>query len=529
MASRPNERDADELEDAGRPPGARGAPAKPRSGPAKRSSARPIAATGADARLERADDPADERQAQAAVVVGERAEGEQDVAQLAAAVERTRAGRGRSRGGGAGARSPRPRGQPRSASSVMRASQPNPAAGGKHAPCAAGGDSARWPESGSRRSRPVPRRSSSPRGPLDDPEARRPASRRRRRSRGRPRSRRAAARSPTRSASQRRRRPGGASRSASASACPLPRRGSRQDPRARPPPPRARCRRASRRRRRSPPRPGTARAARRPSRRSVPPRRGRRRGSSAGSATRDGGGDLREDAVAGGLLRGRTGRAGAAEQEGEREPARLGVDVVDGRELLLGERRRPPMARGLGHLDADGGDAVEAEPGVEAGEEAGGRAGLRLRTCGRRRRRRRAARRCRTAPRPGLAEQRFQSGLFPPATQVVAEPPAELADPPLRRERRRAPGGRRAPAGASAGRSAASAPACGGARRPPASSSVCSTRSDRRRRAGEDEPMPAKPPPSAPGRRPGRSLAPLRREVGPRRRVEPVFRSRSAR
>ena len=76
----PDERDADELEHAGRRGRRGGAPAKPRSGPAKRSSASPIAATGGDARLERADDPADERQPQPAVVRRLRAEREQDVA-----------------------------------------------------------------------------------------------------------------------------------------------------------------------------------------------------------------------------------------------------------------------------------------------------------------------------------------------------------------------------------------------------------------------------------------------------------------
>ena len=67
-------------------PPARRCARNPRSSPAQRSSARPIAPP-AGAPAGAADDPAHERQPQTAVVARLRAEREQDVAQLTAAVD----------------------------------------------------------------------------------------------------------------------------------------------------------------------------------------------------------------------------------------------------------------------------------------------------------------------------------------------------------------------------------------------------------------------------------------------------------
>ena len=303
-----DERDADELEHAGRPAGAEVRRRSRAPGPAKRSSARPIAATGGDARLERADDPADERQAQAAVVrrrAGRTRAGRRGAGGRGA---RTRAGRVRSRRWRSGSSTSSTVEPGASASSVIRASQPKPAAIGKHAR-ARRGDSARWPESGSRSSRPVAEPEELARGALDDARSRRPAARRTRRRRGRRRSRAAAAGRRARSASQRSRRPGRAARSASVSAWPLPRRGSR---RTRAPAASAAAAVASRE-----PSSATITSASGNASRSAatgradpaPPRRGRRRGSSDGSATGGGRRDRRQDAVVARSSSRRTARA----------------------------------------------------------------------------------------------------------------------------------------------------------------------------------------------------------------------------
>ena len=108
--------------------GGRGSRAPRRSrGRRRRRSQRPAAGSAARPRQ-----PADERQPQPAVVAPLRAEGEQDVAQLAAAVEEAAAGRAPWRGARARARarrSPSPRVARRPPSS--RVSQPKPAASGK--------------------------------------------------------------------------------------------------------------------------------------------------------------------------------------------------------------------------------------------------------------------------------------------------------------------------------------------------------------------------------------------------------------
>src|SRR6185437_15024185 len=108
----------------------------------------------------------------------------------------------------------------------MRTSQPKPAATGKQARRAAG-DSARWPERGSRASKPArtsirarARRLASPKPPPS-----RVANAATLRS---PPPSRSGASSPERSASQRSRAPGGAARSAADRAWPFPRRGSRK-------------------------------------------------------------------------------------------------------------------------------------------------------------------------------------------------------------------------------------------------------------------------------------------------------------
>ena len=105
---------------------------KPRSSPLQRSSATPIAATGSSVGLRDGDEPADERQPQPAVVASLRAEGEHDVAQLPAAVEEAAQVARRSARCSSGSSCSAPRGPRSPRSTVIPASQPNPAASGKH-------------------------------------------------------------------------------------------------------------------------------------------------------------------------------------------------------------------------------------------------------------------------------------------------------------------------------------------------------------------------------------------------------------
>src|SRR5581483_2346217 len=82
-----------------------------------------------------------------------------------------------------------------------------------------------------------------------------------------------------------------------------------------------------------------------------------------GSATAGGGGDLRQHAVPGGLLHAVLAGRCAGEEQGEREPAGLRVEVVDRREVLL--RERVDRARpGPGHLHPHRRDAGGGEPRV---------------------------------------------------------------------------------------------------------------------------------------------------------------------
>ena len=253
-----------------------------------------------------------------------RAEGEDDVAELAAAVHEAAQGRARSPGARAGARPRRSRAPRSRRRRSSRDSQPNPAASGKTA-SRAFGVSRRWPESGSRAVKPdassISRRAASFAIPKPPPCLRAKAATVRSAS---PSS--SGVRSPRRSASQSRSAPGGAARSASVSACPLPRRGRRSTQRARPPPRRRRSRRGSRRRRRSPPRPGTAAAALRRSSRSAPPRRARRRGSS-------------------GVLSHRSARAAARSAAGSRLRPCRGRRSRPGRRRRAGARARAGRAR----------------------------------------------------------------------------------------------------------------------------------------------------------------------------------------
>ena len=114
----------------------------------------------------------------------------------------------------------------RAASIVMRTSQPNPAATGKQARRAAG-DSARWPDRGSRTSKPartsIRARATRFARPKPPPSLFANAATLRS-----PPPSRSGASSPERSASQRSSAPGGAARSAADSAWPFPRRGSRK-------------------------------------------------------------------------------------------------------------------------------------------------------------------------------------------------------------------------------------------------------------------------------------------------------------
>ena len=113
--------------------------------------------------------------------------------------------------------------------------------------------------------------------------------------------------------------------------------------------------------------------------RSAPPRRARRRGWTAASLSQRGiGGSTPSRAV---FLTPYWPPLGAGEQQGEREAARLGVEVVDGGELLLRERLDRGRLRSR-HLGAHRRDAWGAEPCVEPGEEAGGHPALRERCSG---------------------------------------------------------------------------------------------------------------------------------------------------
>ena len=188
----------------------------------------------------------------------QRAAGEQDVAQLAAAVDEAARGRGRSRGA-------------RAASSTSSTSRPGADGVDRHPRLAAeaGREREAAPRARRPRARAGPRAARAPRSrsaqpdqrarrALREPEAAAAASAKAA-TRGRRRRRRAAARSPREVgvAEQQRARPAPRARP-SVSAWPLPRRGSRSDARA------GRLgrvrgrRRASRRRRRRPRRPGTA-------------------------------------------------------------------------------------------------------------------------------------------------------------------------------------------------------------------------------------------------------------------------------
>ena len=188
-------------------------------------------------------------------------------------------------------------------------------------------------------------------------------------------------RSPIRSASQSSSGPLGAARSASASAWPLPRRGNRRTlapaasasaaVRSREPSSATITSASGNCSRRAPTvrpmRPSSSRAAIRIDRLSATRRRGGR--------------DVGQDAVTCGLLHAVLPRDGPAEQQGEGEPARLRVQVVHAREVLLGEGfdRGCP---GPGHLDTDRRHVRRGEPLVEAGEKARRRARLRADAAG---------------------------------------------------------------------------------------------------------------------------------------------------
>ena len=117
------------------------------------------------------------------------------------------------------------RGRPRSASMVIRTSQPKPEASGKQA-ARARAPTSRWPESGSRGAAPVRRRTSSRPTRLAIPKP--PPTRRRKAATARSASLSASGRSePRRSASARSSGPGAAARSPAESASPFPSRSTR--------------------------------------------------------------------------------------------------------------------------------------------------------------------------------------------------------------------------------------------------------------------------------------------------------------
>ena len=146
--------------------------------------------------------------------------------------------------------------------------------------------------------------------------------------------------------------------------------------------------------------------------------------------------DLRQDAVLRGLPHAVLPGRRAAEQQHERQPAGLRVEIVDRRELLLREGDHRRWAA-LAPFDADRGHPVRAEPGVEAGEEAGGSSGLRYRgqgdddPVGRRS----------VVPRAFLDEivrEQLPEDAVPAGNELLAQAAPELRDPLLGRERTRA-------------------------------------------------------------------------------------------
>src|SRR5918996_208706 len=259
----------------------------------------------------------------------------------------------------------------RSASIVMRTSHPNPGASGKHAARALTPTS-RWPESGSRGATPVRSRTSSRPTRFAIPKP--PPIRRRKAATARSAMLSASGRSdPVRSASQSRSGPGGAARSPAERASPFRSRSMRSTAA-----PAASARSAVR----SPERPSTTiTSASGKSRRSaatVAPMRT----SSFRAATRivrPSGGlltlvgqrlDRRDDAVgvvADAVVTG----LGAREQERERQPAGLHVDVVHARYAQVAvalDDRGGGVARGHAH----DGDARPLETADEALHERGG-------------------------------------------------------------------------------------------------------------------------------------------------------------
>src|SRR6266566_1040814 len=338
---------------------------KPRSPPLQRSSASPIAATAATAgsRLSPTSQPTSGNlRPRWLTAVGPQARNASSSCRPRCAKPVTSRPEWRWRSGNSSSETRRPA---RTASTVIRTSQPKPAASGKHASRACC-ESTRWPDSGSTGAKPESTRTSIRPACLAIPKPPpwRSANAAIVRSPSAPAS---GARSPSRSASKSRTRPTGAARSARVSAWPFPRAGKRST--------RAPARRAD-----------SAVPSREPSSATITstpgnaPRtdstvraiaasssRAATRTATSSSTPRDGV-ERREHSIGGAWLDAVVARLGAVHEQGEREAADRLVDVVDARDPVSLEGRHAGLARVRG-LDPDHRDRSRDQSGVEAGEE----------------------------------------------------------------------------------------------------------------------------------------------------------------
>src|SRR4051794_5247931 len=338
---------------------------KPRSPPLQRSSASPIAATAATARSLRSPTSQPTRGSRSPrwlTAVGPQASKASSSCRPRCAKPAASRPVARWRSGSSSSEIRRPA---RTASTVIRTSQPNPAASGKHASRALG-ESERWPDSGSVGVKPDNARTSvrPARLAIPKPPPWRSAKATIARS---PSAAPSFARSPSRSASTRRSRPAGASRSASVSACPLPR--------------------AGRLRTRAPARSASAAVpSREPSSATITSVPGKAScndstvrpmfdsssraatRTAAISATPGGRFERRQHSVCRTRLDTVVASLGAVQEQGQCEAADCLVDVVDARNTVALKRLDGRLARvgGLGADDRDGsGDQAGVEPGQE--------------------------------------------------------------------------------------------------------------------------------------------------------------------
>src|SRR4051794_10725948 len=345
----------------------------PRSGPDSRSSAKPIAVT-TGSREANVQPTSGSRRPRWFVAIGPHASAASSSCRPRWTKPRGSRPVARCRKGSSRSRTSSPA---RTASIVMRTSQPKPGASGKQAFRAAA-ESARWPESGSRASNPLNSRinSRAPRFAIPKPPPSRCSKAATARSAS---SSSRAAGLPRRSASQRSSAPGPASRSARLRACPLPSRGRRT---TLAPAPSAAAAVPSR----EPSSATTTSASGSSARKAVTVSAIDRSSSRAAtrtvslSATRAGDRERRQGLV-GGFLEAVLGGRRAAEQQHEREPALGLVQVVHAGEPGASERVYRRVGRDR-RLHAYGGHAVRAEAFVEPEQEAARRPALRRRGAG---------------------------------------------------------------------------------------------------------------------------------------------------